>query len=140
MPVTIYFSNQVQELTAEEFTGGVIHRAADVTYDIEIDIDGGATYAGTAVALRNILVVPREFGVDLVIRDDYVMTIEGKGTFEGSAVIVLKGYIAPTATSLPDYERGKAHALLHGTGDFEGQTINAGHHWLPFGPITWWGY
>ena len=140
VPITIHFSNQVQTLTDEKITGNVIHRVADVTYDIAIDVDGVLNYyTGTAVALRNILVVPREVGVDLVIKDDYVFMIDG-GTFEGSAVIVLKGYIAPTATSPPDYERGKAHALLQGPDAFDGQTINAGHHWLPFGPITWTGY
>ena len=141
VPITIHFANQQTTYTSEEITGNVIHRTADVTYDIAIDVDGVPTYTGTASALRNILIVPREVGVDLVLQDDYVFMIDDEeGTFEGSALILLKGYIAPTQTTPPDYERGKAHALLQGTGGFEGQTINAGHHWVPFGAISWSGY
>jgi hypothetical protein len=62
----------------------------------------------------------------------------GGGTFEGQAIIVLQDYTI--VEGVPDYVRGKAHALLQGTGAFEGQTINAGHKWVPFGPITWSGF
>jgi len=141
VPIIIHFSNQVGPILEEKITGNVIHRFLDVEYDIAIDVADVPTYTGKAYASRKVLIIPREVGVDLVIQDDYVFEIDGEeGTFEGSAVIVLKGYLAPTATSPPDYERGKAHALLQGTDAFDGQTINAGHHWIPFGPITWWGY
>ena len=138
IPITIYFSNQVAVLVEEQITGNVIHRVMDVTYDIAVDVDGVPTYTGTAVAARDALLVPRGLGVfDLVLNDDYVMEFDGfEGTFEGKATVVLNDY----APAVPTYEAGKAHALLQGTGVFEGQTINAGHHWIPFGPITWSGY
>ena len=138
VPVTIYFSNQVATNIVDTTTGNVVHRVADITYDISVDVDGVPTYTGTAIAERNVLMIPRGAGVfDMILSDDYIMSFDGQdGTFEGQAVIVLKDY----APATPTYEAGKAHALLQGTGVFDGQTINAGHHWVPFGPITWNGY
>jgi hypothetical protein len=138
VPITIHFSNQVATNIVDVTTGDVLHRSAEITYDIAVDIDGVPTYTGVAVAERDALFIPRGVGVfDLVLNDDYIMTFDGQeGTFEGHAMILLKDY----AMAVPTYEAGKGHALLQGTGVFEGQTINAGHHWLAFAPITWYGY
>ena len=141
VPVTIYFTSTGTVKTSEIITGNVIHRTVDVGYDITIDVNGVPTYTGTAVGFRNALVIPREVGVDLILKDDYVFTIDGQdGTFEGQAVIVIKNYVFPTESSPPYYVRAKTHALLQGTEDFEGQTMNVGHHWVPFGPVVWTGY
>jgi hypothetical protein len=138
VPITIHLTTVSNIPVSDKITGNVIHRVADVLYDIAIDVDGVPTYTGTLVVTRNVLIMPREGGAKLILRDDNVMTINGiDGTFEGQSVIVIEGY---DLSAIPPYERGKNHNLLQGTGDLEGQTINSGHHWVPAGPITWYGY
>ncbi len=139
-PIIVHFSNAVSKIIYEKIKdNGKIFRITEVTYDITIDVNGVPTYTGTADAKRKVLITPQDVGVGLVIWDKYVFNIDG-GTFRGKALIIIEGYIAPTESTPPFYDRAKASAFLRGTGAFRGQTIKAGHDWIEFGPITWWGF
>lgn len=117
--------------------GGIVQNRIEGTWDVEIAIDGGPTYTGTSDTIRYLTVVPKEGGADLVLKEIYDISIDSEsGGFEGSGLIIIKVWIPPAGP----YEKAKAHGLLHGTGSFEGQTINAGHSWVPPGPIQWMGY
>ena len=124
-------------------TGGVLHMHMSQTFNVELEIYGGLTYFGTATTDRQMLFVPQKNGMNLLMRDDYVLSFpDQQGGFEGNAMVLLDGVTTEPSLS---WEMGKAHALFTGTGAFEGQTINAGSHWAPWEPptppaIVWHGY
>ena len=120
-------------------TGNVMHMHVNHYFNVELEIDDGPTYYGTAVTDRQMLFVPQENGMNLLMRDDYVFSFpDQQGGFEGNAKVLLDGVI--TEPSL-DWEMGKSHGLFTGTGAFEGQTLNAGSPWGPRQPsIIWHGY
>ena len=121
-------------------TGGVLHMHVSQTFNVELEIDDGPTYYGTAVTDRQMLFVPQENGMNLLMRDDYVFSFpDQQGGFEGNAMVLLDGVVTEPSLS---WEKGKSHGLFTGTGAFEGQTLNAGSPWGPPQPptITWHGY
>lgn len=121
-------------------TGGVLHMHVSQTFDVELAIDDGPIYSGTAVIDRKMLFVPQENGMNLRMVDDYLLSFpDQQGGFEGKANVLLDGVVTEPGLS---WEMGRSHALFTGTGAFRGQTINAGSHWAPPQPsaIVWTGY
>jgi hypothetical protein len=138
VPIAIHFSNEVATPGGPpKIVGNVMFLVATLTSDITIDIDGTPTYTGTVDVTREVLLVLKDGGGDMLVKDYNVFNIDGEeGTFVGQSVLRMKAYDFISGTS----ERAKNHVLLQGTGVFKGQTINAGHNWVPPGPVTWTGY
>lgn len=136
VPITIYWTAgpTTPEPGYPKLTGIVTHGHATLTWTVSIEVDGVPTYTGTAFTHRYVISVPQKEGRIVKFKEVYEMEInEATGGFVGSSLILMDGLYGPSP-------RAKAHGLLQGYGDFEGQTINAGHHWTPMGPPTWWGY
>jgi hypothetical protein len=138
--ITLTFTFMGAETIEEpKLSDGVLHTHVYHYFAVELAIDDGPTYYGTAVTDRKMLFVSQE-KANLLMRDNYVFSFpDQQGGFEGNAMVLLDGVVTEPFLS---WEMGKAHALFKGTGAFEGQTINAGYHWGPPQPptITWGGY
>ena len=129
--VTITWTNPAGTPVGIDETGIVVHRHGVGTWDVELEIDAGATYTGAAVdTVREVLAVPQRDGVSLVWREYFETWFESAGGgFAGNMMVLMDGTTGPSP-------RAKAHGLLHGYGMFEGQTINGGHHWVRPGPLV----
>ena len=59
-------------------------------FNVELAIDDGPTYSGTAFIDRKMLFVPQENGMNCLMRDDYVLSFpDQQGGFEGNAMVLL---------------------------------------------------
>ncbi len=135
VPITIRWTLVPGGYLGSNYTGIVEHRHALGTWNVTLAIDGGATYNGTFAAVREVLIVPKKDGNNILWRERGEMWFPSAGGgFEGNFCVLMDGVGNPLEM------RAKAHGLLQGYGAFEGQTINAGHHWVGLGPIVWTGY
>ena len=121
-------------------SGNVLHMHVNQIFNVELAIEDGPTFEGTAFIDRKMLFVPQKNGMNLHMIDDYEFSFpDQQGGFEGNAKVLLDGVVTEPSLS---WEMGKSHGLFTGNGAFEGQTLNAGSPWGPPQPptITWHGY
>jgi len=136
VPITITWTSISTVPDVPKIVGNTVHNHGVITWGVAINIDYVPTYTGIAIADRYVVITVQKDGANMKMKEVYDMSIDGEdGGFVGSALILMEG-VMPTG----GWEKSKAHGLLNGYGAFEGQTINAGHHWAPPGPIVWTGY